>query len=116
MKHLKWFEIEVYFPIDASLFEENEELTEVQKMSAHIVEGYEVGVAYFNMGQVALQSLLPKCFIPKGNKNKKFYTELIFSDGSFAFATAKPAEVYKLIDDYLDKFPEDTEEENKTPE
>ena len=106
MKHLKWFEIEVYFPIDASLFEENEELTEVQKMSAHIVEGYEVGVAYFNMGQVALQ----------GNKNKKFYTELIFSDGSFAFATAKPAEVYKLIDDYLDKFPEDTEEENKTPE
>jgi hypothetical protein len=113
VKHLKWLEIEVYFPIDASLFEENEELSEVEKMSAGVVEGYETGIAYFNMGQIAIQSLLPKCFIPKGKTNKKFYTELMFNDGSFAFATAKPAEVYKLIDDYLDNFPE-TEDEKKS--
>jgi len=110
IKHLKWLEIEVYFPIDASLFEENEELSEVQKMTAGVVEGYETGIAYFNMGQIAIQSILPKCFIPKGNKNRKFYTELMFNDGSFAFATARPVEVYKLIDDYLDKFPEPEEE------
>lgn len=106
MKYLKWFEIEVYYPIDASLFE-NEEMSEVEKLSAGIVEGYEIGIAYFNLGQSQIQSLLPKCFIPKGKSNKKFYTEIIFIDGSFAFATLKPNEVYKLIDDYLDEFPED---------
>ena len=49
MKHLKWFEIEVYYPIDASLFENDAELSEVEKLSAGIVEGYEVGIAYFNI-------------------------------------------------------------------
>jgi hypothetical protein len=104
MKHLNWLEIEVYYPIDASLFE-NEELSEVEKLSAGIVEGYEVGIAYFNISQATIQSLLPKCFIPKGKQNKKFYTEIIFNDGSFAFATAKPTEVYGMIDEYLEGFP-----------
>ena len=31
MKHLNWFEIEVYYPIDASLFEAEIELSEVEK-------------------------------------------------------------------------------------
>jgi hypothetical protein len=110
MKHLKWFEIEVYYPIDASLFEHDIELSEVEKLSAGIVEGYEVGIAYFNIQQATIQSLLPKCFIPKGKSNKKFYTEIIFNDGSFAFATAKPTDVYQMIDDYLDRLP-DTKEE-----
>jgi hypothetical protein len=104
MKHLKWFEIEVYYPIDASLFE-NEELSEVEKLSAGIVEGYEVGIAYFNISQATIQSLLPKCFIPRGKQNRKFYTEIIFNDGSFAFATAKPQEVYVMIDEYLEGLP-----------
>lgn len=104
MKHLKWFEIEVYFPIDASLFEDVE-LSETEKMSAYITEGYEIGIAYFNISQATIQSLLPKCFIPKGKSHRKFYTEIIFNDGSFAFATARPPEVYALIDEYLDKLP-----------
>lgn len=112
MKHLSWFEIEVYYPIDASLFE-NEELSEVEKLSAGIVEGYEVGTAYFNLGQSTVQSLLPKCFIPKGKSNKKFYTEIIFSDGSFAFAIEKPTEVYNKLDDYLEKLPK--EDSSDTP-
>lgn len=114
MKYLKWLELEVYYPIDASLFE-SEELSEVQKLSAGIVEGYEIGIAYFNINQAAIQSLLPKCFIPKGKTNKKFYTEVIFNDGSFAFATDKPTEIYKKLDEYLENFVED-EENNKTPE
>ena len=105
MKHLKWFEIEVYYPIDASLFENDAELSEVEKLSAGIVEGYEVGIAYFNISQATIQSLLPKCFIPKGKRNKKFYTEIIFNDGSFAFATAKPTDVYTMIDEYLEALP-----------
>jgi hypothetical protein len=108
MKHLKWFEIEIYYPIDASLFEADIELSEVEKLSAGIVEGYEVGIAIFNLGKSTVQSLLPKCFIPKGKTNKKFYTEVMFDDGSFAFATAKPLDVYSMIDDYLDNFPEDS--------
>lgn len=112
MKHLSWFEIEVYYPIDASLFE-NEELSEVEKLSAGIVEGYEVGTAYFNLGQSTVQSLLPKCFIPKGKSNKKFYTEIIFNDGSFAFATEKPTEVYNKLDDYLEKLAK--EDSSDTP-
>jgi len=112
MKHLNWLEIEVYYPIDASLFK-NEELSEVEKLSAGIVEGYEIGVAYFNISQATIQSLLPKCFIPKGKQNRKFYTEIIFNDGSFAFATAKPNEVYCMIDEYLEGFP--TTEISDTP-
>jgi hypothetical protein len=113
MKHLKWFEIEVYYPIDASLFEADVELSEVEKLSAGIVEGYEVGIAYFNISQATVQSLLPKCFIPKGKTHRKFYTEIIFNDGSFAFATAKPTEVYQLIDDYLEGLP--TTDSSDTP-
>lgn len=104
MKHLRWFEIEVYYPVDASLFEDTE-LSEIEKLSAGIVEGYEIGIAIFNLGQSQIQSLLPKCFIPKGKSNKKYYTEIIFIDGSFAFATAKPTEVYNKIDEYLDSLP-----------
>ncbi len=110
MNFLNWFEIEVYYPIDASLFD-NSELTEVEKLSAGIVEGYEVGTAFFNLGQSTVQSLLPKCFIPKGKTNKKFYTEVIFSDGSFTFATDKPNEVYKKIDDYLSNLPDSSKED-----
>lgn len=109
MKHLKWLELEVYYPIDASLFEK-EELSEIEKLTAGVIEGYEIGTAYFNINQAAIQSLLPKCFIPKGKQNKKFYTEVIFVDGSFAFATGKPDEIYKKIDDYLDSFEEEIEE------
>lgn len=105
MKHLNWFEIEVYYPIDASLFEDTK-LSEIEKLTAGIVEGYEIGTAYFNLGQNQIQSLLPKCFIPKGKTNKKFYTEITFIDGSFALATAKPSDVYSKIDDYLDNLPE----------
>lgn len=111
MKHLNWLELEVYYPIDASLFE-SEELSEIEKLSAGIVEGYEIGTAYFNVNQATIQSLLPKCFIPKGKQNKKFYTEVIFNDGSFAFAVDKTIEVYKKIDTYLDGFADD----DKTPE
>jgi hypothetical protein len=104
MKNLNWFEIEVYYPIDASLFD-NEELSEVDRLTAGIVEGYEIGTAYFNLGQSTIQSLLPKCFIPKGKTNKKFYTEITFVDGSFAMATLKPFEVYAKIDEYLSNLP-----------
>lgn len=106
MKHLNWLELEVYFPIDASLFEAEEELSEVEKLSAGIVEGYEIGTAYFNVAQNTIQSLLPKCFIPKGKTHRKFYTEVIFIDGSFAFVTSKPTEVYAIIDDYLENLPQ----------
>lgn len=104
MINLNWFEIEVYYPIDASLFD-NEELSEVDRLTAGIVEGYEIGTAYFNLGQSSIQSLLPKCFIPKGKTNKKFYTEITFVDGSFAMATLKPFEVYAKIDEYLTNLP-----------
>lgn len=104
MINLNWFEIEVYYPIDASLFD-NEKLSEVDRLTAVIVECYEIGTAYFNLGQSSIQSLLPKCFIPKGKTNKKFYTEIIFSDGSFAMATLKPFEVYVKIDEYLTNLP-----------
>jgi hypothetical protein len=104
MKHLNWLELEVYFPIDASLFE-GEEMSEIEKLSAGIVEGYEVGIAYFNISQNSIQSLLPKCFIPKGKTHRKFCTEVIFSDGSFAFVTSKPTEVYTMIDEFVDKLP-----------
>ena len=112
MKHLNWLELEVYFPIDASLFED-EEMSEIEKLSAGIVEGYETGLAYFNVVQNTIQSLLPKCFIPKGKTHRKFYTEVILVDGSFAFVTAKPTEVYAMLDDYLDKLP--TKEISDTP-
>lgn len=104
IKNLNWLELEVYFPIDASLFE-SEEMSEVEKLSAGIVEGYEIGVAYFNIAQNTIQSLLPKCFIPKGKTHRKFYTEVIFTDGSFAFVTSKPNDVYVMIDEFIEKLP-----------
>lgn len=110
MDFLNWFEIEVYYPIDASLFD-NSELTEIEKLTAGIVEGYEVGTAIFNLGQNTIHSLLPRCFIPKGKTNKKFYTEVIFSDGSFALAVEKPKEVYKKIEDYLSNLTDSSKED-----
>lgn len=112
MKYLNWFEIEVYYPIDASLFEDSE-LSEIERLTAGVIEGYETGVAYFNLAQSQVQSILPKCFIPKGKKqNKKFYSEIVFIDGSIALAIEKPNDVYKRLDEYLDNLPIKEDEES----
>lgn len=104
MKHLNWFEIDIYYPIDASLFKDTE-LSEVERLTAGIVEGYEIGTAYFNLGQNQIQSILPRCFIPKGKSNKKKYSEIIFNDGSVALAVDLPKELYAKIDNYIDSLP-----------
>ena len=101
---LNWLELQVYMPIDASLFEDAE-LSEVEKLTAGVVEGYEIGTAYINLSNKTVESIFPKCFIPKGKQNKKFYSEIVFSDGSFALCVEKSTEVYHIIDKYAASLP-----------
>jgi len=103
---LNWLKIKVIFPITAGL--DNEEVSEVQKIQMGLKDGdeYEVEWGRYNIDQEEdrILHLTPKCFIPKGKENKKYYTEVYFANESIIYADGKPESVYKQIEDYIDSF------------
>ena len=102
---LNWLKIKVIFPITAGL--DNEEVSEVQRIQMGIKDGdqYETEQGIYQLTEdFTIHQLNPRCFIHKDKVNKKYYTEVVFSDGNIIYADGKPESVYKQIEDYIDSF------------
>ena len=103
---LNWLKIKVIFPITAGL--DDEEVSEVQRIQMGIKDGdeYETSYGIYQLREdFTISQLNPRCFIPKDKTNKKYYTELVFSDGNIIYADGKPESVYSVIEEYIDSFP-----------
>lgn len=103
---LNWLKIKVIFPITAGL--DNEEVSEVQRIQMGLKDDdqYETETGIYQLtDEFTIYQLNPRCFIPKDKVNKKYYTEVVFSDGNIIYADGKPESVYKQIEDYIDSFP-----------
>ena len=104
---LNWLKLKVIFTITQGL--DSEELSETQRMSMHLKDGdqYETGTAVYQLREdFTISQLNPRCFVPKDRDNKKYYTEVVFSDGNIIYADGKPEAVYQVIEEYIDSFTE----------
>ena len=112
MDELKWFKIEVIYPLNNALGgdEEINEIDLIRLKSEGLVEEYESDIAIFNLSNNTISQLNPRCFIPKGKINKKYYTEIVFENGDFVFADGKPEFVYGKVNEYLLTLPSSKKE------
>jgi hypothetical protein len=108
--NLQWLKLDVLFPIQSGL--DNEEISEIDTIrlkSEGIEDGFEVGTAYCNVGNDPIVQINPRCFIPKGKQNRKYYSEIVFQSGTIIYGLGKPDVIYQKLSDYVDQFdiPED---------
>lgn len=101
---LNWLELQVYVPINSSLFSDAE-LSEVDRLTAGLTNGYEIRTAYINLSNKTVESINPKCFIDIENYLLIDYSEVIFSDESSVLCVEKSTEVYHIIDKYAASLP-----------
>lgn len=111
MDALNWFQLEVLYKVTSGIFEEDEELSEVDliRLKAEGLmngDSYEKDTAIFSLGEDTVIRVEPRAFIPKGGKNKKYYSEVIFKSGDVVFADGKPSEVYSKLNEYYTKISE----------
>jgi hypothetical protein len=104
MDALNWFKLDVLYKVTSGIFEE-EELSEVDliRLKAEgLMDGdsYEKDTCIISLGEDTIIRVEPRAFIPKGGKNKKFYSEVIFKSGDVVFAESKPTEVYNKLNEY----------------
>lgn len=92
----------IIYPITASLTD-GEELTEVERMTNHLEDGYETDYGYWDLMEDKIAQINPRCFIPKSKegKNKKYFSEVVFVSGNVSYAVGKPESVWQKINDYL---------------
>ena len=109
---LNWLKLDVLYPIQSGLNdEEMSEIDTIRLKSEGIEDGYETGTAYCNIGNDPIVQINPRCFIPKGKQNRKYYSEIVFSSGTVIFGLGKPEVIYQKIADYAASFdiPSDVE-------
>jgi hypothetical protein len=113
MDELKWFKIEVIYPLNNALGgnEEPDEIDLIRMRSEGLVDDYEIDIAIFNLSNNTISQLNPKCFVPRGKTNKKYYTEIVFENGDFVFALGKPEHVYSKVNEYLLTLPTSKKED-----
>lgn len=109
MEFYDWFKIEVIYKLTAGL--DAEELTEIEQIqlkSEGLLNGddFEKGEAYINLGLNPIKSLEPRCFVPKGKQYKKYFTEVVFDDGTAVNADYKSGELYSLLKEYYNQIPD----------
>ncbi len=109
MTFYDWFKIDILYKITSGI--EQEELSEIDAIRLRnegLLNGdeYEKGEAYINLGLNPIKSIEPRCFVPKGKQNKKYFTEVIFDDGTAVNADYKPIELYSILKEYYEKLPE----------
>ena len=109
MTFYDWFKIDILHKITSGI--EQEELSELDAIRLRnegLLNGdeYEKGEAYINLGLNPIKSIEPRCFVPKGKQNKKYFTEVIFDDGTAVNADYKPIELYSILKEYYEKLPD----------
>ena len=108
MDSLNWFKFECIYPLNYS-FTGEDELSEVEQIKLKnegIFDEYETGIGILNIGQDTIVHLIPKCFIPKGKINKKYYTEIVMKSGDIIYAVGKAEQLYDKLNEYLDSVPQ----------
>jgi len=108
MGSLNWFKFDCIYPLTSD-FNSGEELGEIERLNLQnegILDDYEIGTAILNLGQDTIVHLIPKCFIPKGKTNRKYYTEIVMKSGDVIFALGKPDMVYDKLNAYLADIPQ----------
>ena len=113
MTFYDWFKIDILYKITSGI--EQEELSELDAIRLRnegLLNGdeYEKGEAYINLGLNPIKSIEPRCFVPKGKQNKKYFTEVIFDDGTAVNADYKPIELYSILKEYYEKLPDITDQ------
>ena len=106
MELLNWFKIDCLYPITSGM-DNSEELSEVERIQLRnegITDGYEQGVAVLNLVEDPIIHIIPKCFIPKGKTNRKYYSEIILKSGDVVYAVGRPDAVYEKINEYWAQF------------
>ena len=94
--------IDIIYPLTSNLTE-GEELTEVERLTNHLEDGYEVDSGYWDLVADSIAQLNPRCFIPSNGKNKKYFTEVVFVSGNVSYAVGKPDSVFQKVSDYLNQ-------------
>lgn len=106
MDSLNWFKLDVLYKVTSGLYEEElSEVDEIRLKAERLIDGdgYEKDTAYFSLGTDTIIRITPMCFVPKGGKNKKFYSEVVFQSGDIVFADGKPSDVYEKLNKYYDE-------------
>lgn len=109
MEFYDWFKIEVIYKLTAGLdAEELSEIEQIQLKSEGLLNGddFEKGEAYINLGLNPIKSLEPRCFVPKGKQYKKYFTEVVFDDGTAVNADYKSGELYAILKEYYNQIPD----------
>lgn len=96
------FEIDIIYPITTSLLD-SEELSETQRLTLHLKDGYKTDKGYWNLTDDPICQLNPRCFIPNDGENNKYFTEAVFLSGSVSYAVGKPESVLLKIKEYVTK-------------
>lgn len=96
---MEFFKIDIIYPVTSGLIE-GEELTEMERLTYHLKDGYKVDSGYWDLISDPICQLNPRCFIPKDGENNKYFTEVVFLSGNLAYAVGKPDSVLIKINDY----------------
>ena len=112
---LQWLKLDVLFPIQSGL--DNEEISEIDTIrlkSEGIEDGFEIGTAYCNIGHDPIVQINPRCFIPKGKQNRKYYSEIVFQSSTIVYGIGKPDVIYSKLSEYVNQF--DIQQDTETSE
>ena len=117
MDHIRWLKLKVIFPINSGFTDEQiNEIESIRLKNEGIVSDFEIELGYFNIGNDNICQLNPKCFIPNGKTNKKYYTEVIFTSGNTIYALGKPVDVYDQLNQYYLEIGDAVKDKDKTIE
>jgi hypothetical protein len=96
------FEIDIIYPITTGLVD-SEELSETQRLTHHLKDGYKIDKGYWNLIDDPICQLNPRLFLPNEGENNKYFTEVVFLSGSVSYAVGKPEAVLGKIKEYVTK-------------
>lgn len=97
------FKVKIIFPVTSKVNpddEDDNEISEVDRMKYDLSMGYEIGIGYWDLTIDPIAQTHPRCVLKKGSERKTYYTEVVFQSNNTAYAACKPEELKKQIDEY----------------
>lgn len=111
---MELFKVDIIYGFTNSLYHEDEELDELDRI--RLGEDYTIDAGYFNLLADPIVQINPKCLIPKGKVNKKYFSQVVFQSGNVSYTAGKPEALYKTLQEYIEKLGDRLAEYNKTLE
>ena len=111
---MELFKVDIIYGFTNSLYHEDEELDELDRI--RLGEDYTIDAGYFNLLADPIVQINPKCLIPKGKVNKKYFSQVVFQSGNVSYTAGKPETLYKTLQEYIEKLGDRLAEYNKALE